>query len=140
MEKMTRTQKNILFLLLLSLACLCLMFVVIVSPTPAPEATPHPAIPTVPPVPTPLKHREFMAQIKCERFIKDRLVSPSSAEFSNAETYKINDEPLNYHAVTGIVESQNRMGVWLRSGYRCDVHYLPGQPMTWVLDYLNIDD
>lgn len=79
-----------------------------------------------------------MAQIKCERFIKNRLVSPSSAEFSNAKSYKVNDEPMNYHVVTGVVESQNRLGVLLRSEYRCDAHYLPDDPMLWVLDYLDI--
>jgi hypothetical protein len=67
-------------------------------------------------------------------------VSPSSAKFNNEEAYGVNGEPANYHAVTGVVESQNRMGVWLRSEYRCDVHYLPDDPTLWVLDYLDIGD
>jgi hypothetical protein len=81
-----------------------------------------------------------MAQIKCERFIKDRLVSPSSAKFSNEKTYKVNGKPPNYHAVTGIIESLNRLGVPLRSQYRCDLHYLPDNPGVWILDYLDIED
>lgn len=141
MEKMSRTQKNLLFLMSLPLICMALTFLALISPEPAPPATPQPtAPPTVPPAPTPLKHRKFMAQIKCERFIKARLVSPSSAEFSYEETFSSNGKPLNYHAVTGIVESQNRMGVRLRSAYRCDVHYLPEDSSTWILDYLDIDD
>jgi hypothetical protein len=97
-------------------------------------------MPPITPGPTPLKHRAAGAIVQCRQFIRDRLVSPSSAEFSYEEAYKVNGKPLNYHAVTGIVESQNRLGVRLRSSYRCDVHYLPNQPGVWVLDYLNIDD
>ncbi len=139
-DKMTRIKNYILFLMSLPLICLGLTFLAIISPTPVPTATPQPAPPTVPPAPTPLKHRKFMAQIKCERFIKNRLVSPSSAKFSNTKSYKVNDKPMNYHVVTGIVESQNRLGVLLRSEYRCDAHYLPDNPSLWILDYLDITD
>lgn len=139
-DKMKRTKNYILFLMSLPLICLVISFLDFIAPDPTPTATPHPAAATVQPVPTPLKHREFMAQIKCERFIKGVLVSPSSAKFSNTETYGRKDKPLNYHAVTGTVESQNRMGVWLRSRYRCDVHYLPNDSKLWVLDYLDIED
>lgn len=143
---MSRSQKIILILMFLMTLCLCALLIIALAsspipknPLPAPPTSPT-AAPTVLPIPTPLQHRAAGAMIQCRQFIKDRLVSPSSAEFSNEEAYKVNGEPLNYHAVTGIVESQNRLGVWLQSRYRCDVHYLPGQPMSWVLDYLDIED
>lgn len=144
MKKFTNTQKTILFLMLITSLCLCAIALALIpslpsSPPAASTPSQHTA-PTAPPLPTPLQHRGVRAIYQCRQFIRDRLVSPSSAEFSYEEAYKVNGEPMNYHAVTGIVESQNRMGVLLRSEYRCDVHYLPDDPGLWVLDYLKIDD
>lgn len=139
--KMTRNQKTILLLMSLAVLCLCSFFVALIpSDISTAPAAPLSTAPAIPPAPTPLQHKKFMAQIKCERFIKNRLVSPSSAKFSNVKSYTVNGEPMNYHAVVGVVESQNRMGVLLRAKYRCDAHYLPDDPTLWVLDYLDIED
>jgi len=143
---MTRSQKVILILMSLCALCLCALFVSLipsVSPaTPGSQpirSTPPPSN-VVPPIPTPLKHRAGGAILQCRQFIRDRLVSPSSAKFSREKPYRVNDEPMNYHAVVGVVESQNRFGVLLRSEYRCDTHYLVDDPNEWVLDYLDIED
>jgi hypothetical protein len=146
MKKMTLTQKTILILMLSTALCLCAIALALAPSGPpgfppiAPAPTLSPVVTIAPVGPTPLKHRAAGAIVQCRQFVKDRLVSPSSANFSNEKAYKVNGEPPNYHAVTGIVESQNRMGVLLRSEYRCDAHYVPNDPGVWVLDYLNIED
>lgn len=147
MNKMTPAQKIILILLSLTALCLCALAIALapIVPQDSPAAPPTnytpspPTLTVIPVAATPLQHRSAGAIIQCRQFVKDRLVSPSSAEFGYEEAYKVNGEPMNYHAVVGVVESQNQIGVWLRSEYRCDVHYLPDQPTLWVLDYLDID-
>ncbi|MHC4792128.1 MAG: hypothetical protein ACYS8Y_11980 [Planctomycetota bacterium] len=138
---MTRNQKVILILMSLALLCICtfILALIPVSPTASinPSQTPTLAINLTP---TPLQHRKAGAIVQCRQFIKDRLVSPSSAKFSSEQSYKVNGKPPNYHAVTGIIESLNRLGVPLRSQYRCDLHYLPDNPGVWILDYLDIED
>lgn len=127
--------------MLLCALCLCALAIALAPIAPQANSTPSPPPTlTIAPIgPTPLKHRAAGAIIQCRQFIKDRLVSPSSAEFSNEVAYRVNDEPMNYHAVVGVVESQNRLGVLLRSEYRCDVHYLPDDPGVWALDYLDVE-
>ncbi len=141
-KKMTSGQKIILGLMFLVVVYLCAIFVALIPPSASPSPTNPITHPTsaINQTPTPLQHKKFMAQIKCERFIKDRLVSLSSAKFSNTKTYKANGQPANYHVVTGIIESQNRLSVLLRSEYRCDLHYLAADPSVWVLDYLDIEN
>jgi hypothetical protein len=141
MKNMTPLQKTILLLMSLTALCLCAIAVAIAPPASNSSVPPiAPTLTIVPVGPTPFQHQGGRAIYQCRQFIRDRLVSPSSAKFSYEEAYKVNGEPLNYHAVTGIVESQNRMGVWLQSNYRCDAHYLPESPGVWVLDYLDIQD
>jgi hypothetical protein len=43
-------------------------------------------------------------------------------------------------AVTGLVQSQNRLGVLLQANFRCDLHYIPDRPTEWVLDNLVIKE
>jgi hypothetical protein len=141
MKKMTLVQKTILILMLSTALCLCAIIALIPLDTPGfLPINPTPSLTIVPIGPTPLQHRAAGAIIQCRQFIRGRLVSPSSADFSYEEAYRVNDEPINYHAVTGIVESQNRLGVPLRSEYRCDLHYLANDPGIWILDYLDIED
>jgi hypothetical protein len=143
MKKMTRIQKIILLLMTLTVLCLCVSIIALTpsSPPITPDTKgPSQVSPPAPPAPTPLQYRAAGAIAHCRQFIRDRLISPSSANFSREKSYKVNGEPLNHHAVVGIVESQNRLGVLLRSEYRCDTHYLPDDPGVWVLDYLDIQD
>ena len=103
-------------------------------------ATPTPSGPTPTIGPTPLKHEGSMAIRMCRNFVKEKLVSPTSAEFSNEEAFGIPNEPRNFHAVTGAVDSQNRLGVMLRSTYQCEIHYVPEDPNRWILDNLVINE
>lgn len=110
--------------------------------TPSPILVPSTTLPTAvpnPPTSTPLGHKTIGATVQCRQYIRETLVVPSSAKFRDEKTYRINDKPLNYHVVTGVVESQNRLGVWLQASYRCDTHYLPDNPGQWVLDHLEIE-
>ena len=146
MKKMTPPQRTIIILMILVALCICAIVVIIIpaGSLPAEPAnvppSPSPTLAIIPTAPAALQHRSAGAIIQCRYFISDQLVSPSSAKFSREEAYKVKGEPANYHAVTGIVESQNRLGVMLRSEYRCDTHYLPDDPTLWVLDYLDIAD
>lgn len=137
MKNMTPLQKLVLFFMALTVLCLCAIGLALV---PAPPASPVPTSTDTPAGPTPLAHQGGRAIYQCRQYVRDRLVSPLSAKFSGEEAYKVNGEPLNYHAVIGTVTSQNRMGVWLEADYRCDVHYLPESPGAWELDYLDLRD
>lgn len=141
MKKMTDTQKLILFLMGSVILCLCALSIVLLPkidtvPLDTPAFT---AVPTAPSEPTALQHMASGAIIQCRIFVEDELLVPSSADFSNEKTYKVDGKPANYHAVIGTVTAQNRFGVPLRSNYRCDVHYIPEDPSRWVLDSLTID-
>jgi hypothetical protein len=138
MKNMTLFQKVLVFLLAITALCLFALALALVPP--APSSPSPPTATTAPAGPTPLAHQGGRAIYQCRQYVRDRLVSPISAKFSGEEAYKVNGEPLNYHAVIGTVTSQNRMGVWLEADYRCDVHYLPESPGAWELDYLDLRD
>jgi hypothetical protein len=146
MKKMSQTKQTILILMGLVVLCLCGLFFIIIPtvgfsdiPVSAPSISPATTTPKVPLSPTPLQHKEISSGTQCRQYVRAELLVPSSAQFSNEKTYKIDEKPLNYHAVTGLVTAQNRFGVPLRSTYRCDVHYIPEDPSRWILDSLTID-
>jgi hypothetical protein len=145
MRKMSQPQKTILILMGLLVLCLCALFFVIVPTIGFSDisnlSVTTPIIPTPTKLigPTPLQHKEISSGTQCRQYVRAELLVPSSAQFSNEKTYKVDGKPLNYHAVTGIVTAQNAFGVPLRSTYRCDVHYIPEDPSRWVLDSLTID-
>lgn len=90
---------------------------------------------TAPLPPTPLMRREIMAVVMCNQRIRRNLKVPASASFFEEKVIGITGKPANYHIVTGIVESQNAFGVYLRSNYRCDLHYIPADRDSWYIDY-----
>jgi hypothetical protein len=67
----------------------------------------------------------YSAQRMCEEhFVKDQLLSPSSAKFSpDSETNTVSLGE-NRWTVTGYVDSQNAFGAMLRNRYSCTVRYL----------------
>jgi hypothetical protein len=66
---------------------------------------------------------QYGAQVMCERFIKDQLKSPDSADFSNeAATMGVNN---TLWEVSGDVDAQNTFGASLRSHFTCVVRYTP---------------
>lgn len=62
----------------------------------------------------------FGAEVMCEEFVKDKLQSPASAEFSDQAH---NDSKYGYR-VTGIVDSENGFGAMLRADYACELKYV----------------
>jgi hypothetical protein len=141
MKKMTDVQKFVILLMVTVTLCLCALSIALIPkidaiPLDSPTFT---AAPTIPSEPTALQHRAAGAIVQCRMFVEAELLVPASADFSNEQAYGVEGEPTNYHAVTGIVTAQNRLGVPLRSTYRCDVHYIPEDPSRWILDSLTID-
>ena len=57
-----------------------------------------------------------VAEIMCQEFVKDRLKSPSSAEFS-ATTSGLGPQ----FVVTGTVDSQNSFGAMMQNRFSCTV-------------------
>lgn len=62
---------------------------------------------------------EVGAEIVCENFVKDRLKSPSSADFSETQS---RGEGADY-VVVGAVDSENSFGAMIRNDYVCEVSY-----------------
>lgn len=79
------------------------------------------------------------ATIMCEKFVKQRLKSPGSAEFSNAGETKVTtisgSAPWKYQVV-GHVDSQNSFGAKVRNTYDCTATTPDGE--TWNLDSLDM--
>ena len=66
---------------------------------------------------------QYGAQVMCENFVKDRLKSPDSADFSNeTTTMGVND---TLWEVSGDVDAENSFGASLRSHFTCVVRYTP---------------
>ncbi|MFD9368789.1 hypothetical protein ACFWA6_13945 [Streptomyces sp. NPDC060020] len=78
------------------------------------------------------------ATIMCEKFVKQRLKSPGSAEFSGADETTVTtisgSAPWKYK-VAGHVDSQNSFGAKVRNTYDCTVVTDDGE--TWKIDTLN---
>lgn len=140
--KMSRDEKLILFVMGLIALFVCSVAIDLFNrtdfskfPTAVPTATLNP---TANPSPTPLQYRPVASRTKCRQYVRNQLKVPRSARFSGEKNYGKEGKPANYHVVTGIVESQNVFGVYLRSYFRCDLHYIPERPLEWVLDNLDI--
>lgn len=63
---------------------------------------------------------KYEAQAEARRLVKERLLSPSSAEFS--EEYVV-ERPNKAYTLWGIVEAQNGFGVKLQKKYVCQLRY-----------------
>lgn len=72
---------------------------------------------------------EFDAKMACQWFIKNRLVSPGSADFVDSAEVKRNGEEW---IVQGQVDSQNKFGGLMRSHYLCVMEYRKSDN-NWVL-------
>ncbi|HUM44337.1 MAG TPA: hypothetical protein PKI14_15440 [Fervidobacterium sp.] len=80
------------------------------------------------------KADEIEAIIMAEKFVKDRLVSPSSAKFpwrsSETTAVKVDEDTW---VISSYVDSQNRFGAMLRTYYIAKVKYL-GNDKWQLLD------
>ena len=79
------------------------------------------------------------AHVVCKDFVKDKLKSPSSADFpwvaaSNVVTSLGN----NRFRARSYVDAQNSFGAMLRSQYDCTVEYVPATK-SWRLQNLEIE-
>ena len=71
------------------------------------------------------EYTKMDALIASQNFVKTRLTSPSSAEFSydyENKVQKINDTTFR---VVGWVDSQNGFGAMVRSNYTCTIIFYP---------------
>lgn len=71
----------------------------------------------------------YTAEYQCKEFVKDRLKSPSSAEFDTSHS---GTEPV--YTVTGTVDSQNGFGAMVRNSFTCTVSHSGDR---WTLESLN---
>ncbi|MFQ1002627.1 hypothetical protein [Modestobacter sp. SSW1-42] len=63
---------------------------------------------------------DIMAGIMCEDFVKDRLKSPSSADFPSSSSYVVTGAG-NQYTVQGYVDAENSFGASLRTDWTCSV-------------------
>lgn len=82
------------------------------------------------------------AEVMCEKFVKNRLKSPGTADFPGvtdddyAKTKVLsNAKPWKYK-VTGVVDSQNGYGATVRSNYVCTVS--TKNRTSWHLDDMDM--
>lgn len=68
-----------------------------------------------------------MARVMCEDFVKERLVSPTSADFSRPDVRNAGGSD---YWVAGSVDADNRMGAAIRIDYECIVR---NEGDSWVL-------
>lgn len=71
---------------------------------------------------------EAGARVACENFVTDRLVSPSSANFSRPDVTEDND----LYTVSGHVDADNRAGAAIRIDYDCVVRHTGGDDWRLV--------
>lgn len=78
------------------------------------------------------EHNNIEARIICEDFVKDRLKSPGTADFTDQS------ETGQYPTFTasGAVDSQNTFGGIVRNNYTCTVTYHPSTD-KWTLGDLS---
>lgn len=69
----------------------------------------------------------------CKGFVKDRLKSPSTADFSAIDASV--GSGIHAYVVTGAVDSQNSFGAMVRNSFRCALHFAEAEE-KWRLDDL----
>lgn len=79
--------------------------------------------------------------VMCEKFVKDKLKSPGSAEFAGVTETKIKtlsaEKPWRYQ-VTAWVDSQNDFGAKVRNNYVCMISTKGDD--KWTLENLDFTD
>lgn len=82
---------------------------------------------------------EQMAAVMCEGFVKKRLKSPGSAEFSgvtDTDITTVSDKKPWQYKVTAYVDSQNSFGAKIRNNYVCTISTKDNH--NWTLDDLDM--
>jgi len=86
-------------------------------------------------------HSKIMAFVMCERFVKEKLKSPATAEFAPYREQGVSANRggrTGAYSVSSYVDAQNDFGAMVRTRFRCDVHY-DSVADRWYLDDLQIE-
>lgn len=71
------------------------------------------------------------ARVACENLVSDRLVSPSSADFSRPDVNELAGSGDAYRVV-GFVDADNRLGASMRIDYECKVRHTGGDEWSLI--------
>lgn len=82
--------------------------------------------------------KKFTAQVMAQEFVKDRLKSPSTAEFPQYEWSVFGPDETGLYWCLGPVDAQNGFGAMIRMS--CSVHLreVKDEPGVWELEELDI--
>lgn len=72
------------------------------------------------------------AALSARGFVKQRLKSPSTAEFPPTSTATVKKTPNGTFVVSSYVDSQNAFGATLRSSWVAEIRYLSGNKVELV--------
>ena len=72
------------------------------------------------------------ARYRCQDFVEQRLVSPSTATHSDSANTKVFNTGGGTFSVRGYVDSQNQMGGTVRAEYMCFLRHVGGD--NWEAD------
>ncbi len=86
---------------------------------------------------TPPSHTAFEANLECHQFVKDRLKAPSSAKFSDFSDSLVMGTSDGPYVVRSSLESQNALGVMLKTRYMCTVTFQGKDAHLSSLDFDN---
>ncbi len=76
-----------------------------------------------------------MAQVVCEKAVKQRLKAPATAQFESPERTLLGNERFS---ITGTVDAQNGFGALLRMNYSCAVQFTGSE--TYRIEMLDIQE
>jgi len=69
------------------------------------------------------RYDAFNAQVECERFVRNSLRAPSSADFAPHRELAISGQGAGPWTVVGWVDAQNAFGAKIRNTYVCEVQF-----------------
>lgn len=75
-------------------------------------------------------HSKLEAYTMSQTFVKEKLKSPSTAEFTCDYEKDVNQISDSMFVVNGFVDSQNGFGAMLRSSYRCTLLFKPNDMVS----------
>jgi hypothetical protein len=81
------------------------------------------------------RDRSSMAVVQCQNHVKNRLRSPSTADFPFLE-HEVNSLGKETYRVRSYVDAQNALGATIRNNWVCTISYGGGEdadPSSWVL-------
>ena len=82
-----------------------------------------------------------MAVVQCQNYVKDRLRSPSTADFPWLD-HSVTPAGSEAYVVRSYVDAQNGFGATVRNNYECKIQYAGGEEAdqrTWVLLDLSLE-